>query len=378
MKNSARTILMITGEVSGDLHGAYLAKALLARDPSLKILAVGSDRLRQAGAQILWDVTRRATIGFLETLRHIPALLMLKARLVHVLKTRQIDLVVCVDYQGFNMMIAEQAKKLGICVVYYIPPQEWVWGSEKGLQKVVQFAQKIICIFKDEYDSYHAKTENVRYFGHPLLQMIEEYQKRSIPQEVHKNLIAIFPGSRKQEIDWVFPEMIKAAEHLLAKDSTYQFVVNLPNRTFEKRIRACLARFPAVIPVHIGKTYEVLSQAEFAMMTSGTICLEAAIIGTPHAILYKFSRLSYPLVKRAMKKFKYPHYTLTNIVAGKEVVREYLQEFSPSELANYVDETLKSGLQCVKKELKLVKEKLRVPGITNIIDLVAQYVLKQN
>ena len=142
--NSLKSVLIITGEVSGDVHGGYLLKALKKENQKLNMFAVGSTHLQEAGATLLADLTRRSTIGFIETLKHIPALLFLKNKLSRLLSSGAVDTLICIDYQGFNMIMADIAKKKGIRVVYYIPPQEWVWGSSKGMQKVVNLTDQIM------------------------------------------------------------------------------------------------------------------------------------------------------------------------------------------------------------------------------------------
>ncbi len=379
MNSPINNILFITGEVSGDLHASYLVKALKKINPKLTFHAIGSQKLREAGVVTIDDLTKRSTIGFLEAFRHIPKFILLKNKIVKMLKARKFDLLICVDYQGFNMLIAAEAKKLGIPIVYYIPPQEWVWGSEKGMQKVVGTVDKVVAIFQEEYDCYKKYTDNVRYFGHPLIEIIKENLAQiTKPIEVKEKLISVFPGSRKQEIKFTFPQMIKIMQELLALDPDYNFVVNLPNDYYEKEIRTGLWNVAPNIPIHYHKTYPVLLESKFALLTSGTICLEAAILLKPHVVLYKFGFLSYKIIKRVMKKFKFNNYSLTNIVAGKEVVKEYLQNFTSREVAQYIHQVITNNTlqEQVVADLERVKEKLQVKDNNNILDSVAHYILE--
>ena len=376
-----RKVLIVTGEVSGDLHGGYLLRALKRAQPNLEALAVGSDHLRGAGATMLADLTRCATIGFVETLKHIPALWLLKNKLSNLLSDGTIDALICIDYQGFNMILADLAKKKGIRVIYYIPPQEWVWGSDKGMRKVASVTDQIITIFRQEYEHYQGFTQNVAFFGHPLVDMIKQSLRQ---QRTHRAIvpkrISVFPGSREQEIRHVFPVMVETMKRLSRLDSTITFEINLPNTHFLDRINRMLSKCPVKVPIQIGKTHEVLGRSEFAMLTSGTICLEAAILGVPHVALYKFSRLSYPIIKRVMnKKFKYPWFSLTNIVAGKAVVREFLQDFTGTELSVYIYALISDPnvLTGIRQDLAAVKMQLQVDGRHDIIDQIAKAILAQ-
>lgn len=375
-----KRVLIITGEVSGDVHGGYLLKALKQENPHLEAFAVGSTHLQAAGATLLADLTRRSTIGFIETLKHIPALLLLKNNLSRLLSSGAVDALICIDYQGFNMIMADIAKKKGIRVIYYIPPQEWVWGSSKGMQKVVDLTDQIIAIFRQEYDHYQPFTDKVEFFGHPLISMIEEFlHKQPSLTAVLSKRISVFPGSREQEIRHVFPVMVDTMERLYQLDPLVTFEINLPNTHYEKQIKQRLASLPFEVPILIGKTYEVLARSEFALLTSGTICLEAAIMAVPHVSLYKFSRLSYPIIKRVIdNKFKYDWFSLPNIVAGKEVIREFLQDFTAKELSDYIHElmAMPGALANIRQNLVAVKQQLQVDGRVDVIQQIAKAILK--
>ena len=378
--STLKSVLIVTGEVSGDVHGGYLLRALKRQQPTINAFAVGSNHLKEAGATILADLTRRSTIGFLETLKHIPALLLLKNKLSRLLSSGQIGALICIDYQGFNMIMADIAKKKGIRVIYYIPPQEWVWGSTKGMQKVVELTDQIITIFRQEYEHYQVFTNKVEFFGHPLVGMIEEsLQKQTTQNPIIAKRISVFPGSREQEIRHVFPVMVETMRRLHVLDPSVSFEINLPNTHYLTKINQRISSLPFSVPIEIGKTHEVLARSEFALLTSGTICLEAAIMGVPHVSLYKFSRLSYPIIKRVIKKkFKYDWFSLPNIVAGKEVIREFLQNFTAKQLSDFIHELLMSpkSLLKIRQDLISVKRQLQVDERVDMIDQIAKAILK--
>ncbi|OGI06102.1 MAG: lipid-A-disaccharide synthase [Candidatus Margulisbacteria bacterium GWF2_35_9] len=378
MSEPIKRLLVLTGEVSGDLHASFLIKAIKKQIPDVLIYAVGSEKLQKEGAVIIADISKKSTIGFLEALTVIPTLLKLRKKIITLFNKIKIDRVICVDYQGFNMIMAKEAKRRNIPIAYYILPQEWVWGSEKGMNKVVATADKMVAIFKDEYKSYKKYTDDVVYYGHPLVDIIKQYKENQVNKiRPKQKLISIFPGSRKQEIKYVFPSMIKIMKYLIDIDKKYQFVINLPNKQFLNKITQILSEAKLDIPIRFSQTYETLEESEFAIVTSGTICLETTILETPHVILYRFNRLSFPLIKRALKKFKYKYFSLTNILAGKEIAKEYLQNYREKDVAVHINELFKekSGLNKVKKDLKIASEKLTNGKSTEIIDSVASYIL---
>ena len=370
-----KKILILTGEVSGDMHGGYLLKHLKEVDPSIEVLAIGSNHLQKAGATIIKDITKKSTIGFLETLKNIPMLYLLKNKLVKLLKQQNIDLLICIDFQGFNTIIAKKAKEMGIQVAYYIPPQEWVWGSEKGVQSITTITDKIITIFQEEFDAYQKHTNNVRFFGHPLTQIIQETKLKVFQP---KDTIAVFPGSRKQEIKNCFPEMIKIIRQLHLQDNNKKFIINLPNEHFKEKIQQQIKGMYDYINITIGETYQTLAKSEFALVTSGTITLECVLMGTPHAIFYKFNPISFLIIKKYLKeKFKYDNYSLTNILAGKEVVPEYMQKFDTIKICKQIDNILsdEKKILTLKETFLTIKTKLSAKNGLNVLSEISKYIL---
>ncbi len=368
-------ILILTGEVSGDMHGAHLLQNILELNPKAKVFAVGSDNLKAAGATIIKDIVKKSTIGFLETIKNIPTLLLLKRNLIKILKEQHIDLLICIDFQGFNMIIAKKAKELGIPVAYYIPPQEWVWGSEKGMKKITEITDKIVTIFKQEHEAYKKFTNNVRFFGHPLTQIISE-AKTTIANS-KQEYIAVFPGSRKQEIKYSFPEMIKVMEELIKKKE-YKFIVNLPNTHYKTKIETMLKHLKKYTQITVGETYPTLAKSKFALVTSGTITLECLLMNIPHAIFYKFNPISFLIVRNYLQnKFKFDNYSLTNILAGKEIVPEYLQNFDTTEIANNLHQLMEnpSVLIKLKEEFMIISKQLSAKEDKKMLAEAAKYIL---
>lgn len=370
-----KRVLILTGEVSGDMHGGYLLKHLKQLSPELKAFAIGSDHLKDAGAVIIKDITKKSTIGFLETLKNIPMLYLLKNKLIKILKQQHIDLLLCIDFQGFNTILAKKAKEMGIHVVYYIPPQEWVWGSEKGVKKITTITDKIVTIFQEEYDAYKQYTKNVRFFGHPLTQIITD---ANVQVEQQKNTIAVFPGSRKQEITYCFPEMIKIMKELHNTDNKKKFIINLPNTHYLATIQQKTQGMESYVTIRTGKTYETLAESEFALVTSGTITLECLLMGTPHIVFYKFNPVSFLIINHYLrKKFKYDYYSLTNILAGKEIVPEYMQNFDTQSICKKIIEILSDDKKVLllKENFQNIKTKLSSKNEENLLVEISNYIL---
>lgn len=368
-------ILIVTGEVSGDLHASYLLKSIKKLLPDVMVTAVGSEKLRETGAHIFADLSKKSTIGFLEPLKHIPYLISIKNKLLKFIIRREVDLIILVDYQGFNMIIAKKAKKHNIPLAYYIPPQDWIWGSRKGMKKITSTVDKIVAIFQQEYEIYKGFTDNVRYFGHPLVEIIDKFKQSRTTVQLEKRYIALFPGSRKQEIHYVLPEILSIVSRIKDQGS---FIINLANNHFENFVRKQLKKFQLKIPVVIGKGYEILAQSKYLIATSGTISLEATIMEIPHTILYKFHPLSYPLIKIILKKkFKLNYFSIPNILTDKEIIPEYLQNIPAKKIATNITNTLhnKDKINSIKTDLKNIKTYLQVPNQTNIIDSIAEYVV---
>lgn len=371
----SKRILILTGEVSGDMHGGYLLKHLKQISPNIKAFALGSNHLKEAGAVIVKDITQKSTIGFLETITNIPSLFLLKNKIVTMLKQQHIDMLICIDFQGFNLLVAKKAKEMNIPVVYYIPPQEWIWGSEKGAEKITKITEKIITIFKQEYEAYKKHTKNVKYFGHPLTQIIKNFNHSD---NIEKNIISVFPGSRKQEIKHCFPEIIKIIKEIHTSNHEQKFIINLSNNHFLKKIQNQIKGMENYVQISIGKTYEILAKSKYAIVTSGTITLECLLMGVPHTVLYKFNPISYFIIKRVLKnKFKYNNYSLTNILAEKELVPEYLQCFDTTKIANQIINIASSDEKTIilQNEFNAIKQSLSSKNGTNILLEISKYIL---
>lgn len=313
-------IYIIAGEASGDLHASNLVKALLVRNPKHEIRGWGGDMMSAAGVQVVKHYRELAFMGFTEVVMNLRTILNNLESCKTDIAEWKPDLVILVDYPGFNLRIAPFAKKIGIPVVYYISPQLWAW--KEGRVKIIRASiDKMLCILPFEKAWYKERGVDAAYVGHPLLDALEEYPFRSDFRTSNKlderSIIALLPGSRKQEIKIKLPIMLEATKQWQAD---YQLVVAAaPGQTpsfYEPFLKNYGARMVQ------GQTYDLLKNAQFAIVTSGTATLETALIGTPELVVYKGNPISYQIGKRLVK-VKY--ISLVNLILDHPLLAELIQ-----------------------------------------------------
>lgn len=313
-------IYIIAGEASGDLHASNLVKALLVRNPKHEIRGWGGDMMSAAGVQVVKHYRELAFMGFTEVVMNLRTILNNLESCKTDIAEWKPDLVILVDYPGFNLRIAPFAKKIGIPVVYYISPQLWAW--KEGRVKIIRASvDKMLCILPFEKAWYKERGVDAAYVGHPLLDALEEYPFRSDFRTSNKlderSIIALLPGSRKQEIKIKLPIMLEATKQWQAD---YQLVVAAaPGQTpsfYEPFLKNYGARMVQ------GQTYDLLKNAQFSIVTSGTATLETALIGTPELVVYKGNPISYQIGKRLVK-VKY--ISLVNLILDHPLLAELIQ-----------------------------------------------------
>lgn len=334
---------LIAGEASGDLHGSNLVKELKKLDGQADIRSWGGDLMQAAGAVVVKHYRDLAFMGFIEVVKNLPAILRnLKFCKEDILRF-QPDVLVLIDYPGFNLRIAKWAKEQGLKVVYYISPQVWAWkeGRVKGIRKYVD---KMLVILPFEKAFYQKWNYEVEYIGHPLAQVVEESSRQHIPVTLVKSgrlssgdnneVIALLPGSRQQELLVKLPIMLEASKRF----PQYQFIIaQAPSLPIEF-YNSLIAAYPNVDIAVAGQTYALLAKAKAALVTSGTATLETALFGVPQVVCYKGSNISYQIARRLVK-IKY--ISLVNLIMDKPVVKELIQhELTPENLAAELKEIL--------------------------------------
>ena len=315
--STSKKLYIIAGEASGDLHGSNLIKQLKNIDSAIDIRCWGGDKMQAEGATLIKHYKELAFMGFIEVVKNLPTILKNISFCKEDILAYKPNAIILIDYPGFNLRIAKWAKQQGIKVIYYISPQVWAW-KENRVQLMKQCIDKMICIIPFEKDFYKNKWNwDVEYVGHPLVEVVEQFNIQHSNLKIENNIIALLPGSRKQEILTKLPIMLSVVEHF----PTYQFVVAKAPGLDEDFYNNLIAPYKNVSWV-VNETYALLSKAKAALVTSGTATLETALFGVPQIICYKGSNISYQIAKKLIKiKF----IGLVNLIMDKEVVKELIQ-----------------------------------------------------
>ncbi|MDI3279745.1 MAG: lipid-A-disaccharide synthase [Bacillota bacterium] len=335
MNNRALHIMISAGETSGDLHGAYLARALRELVPEVQLFGMGGPQMRQAGVELLFDPTSLSTVGFWEALRSYRALKSALALLERALAQNRPDVLVVIDFPGFHLRLAEAAKKMGVPVVYYFSPSAWAWGRGRALQ-VARSVALVAAVFPFEAEVYRQAGAEVNFIGHPLLDIVRVEKGR---EELRRELagesspvVGLLPGSRRQEIEFLLPPLLGAAERIRRRYPAAAFLLPLASSITPEQVEPYLRR-RADLPVRVvqGRTYEVMAACDLILVASGTATLEATCLGTPMVVVY---RLSWPTYLLARLLVRVPYIALPNIVAGWRVVPELIQrQATPERIA---------------------------------------------
>lgn len=314
----------IAGEASGDLHGSNLAKALLEKDKDAAIQGWGGDLMQTAGVTITKHYKELAFMGFAEVVKNIRTIFKNFKLCKEDITQFKPYTIVLIDYPGFNLRMAKWAKEQGYKVVYYISPQIWAW-KESRIHSIKKYVDEMIVILPFEKDFYKKHHYEVHYVGHPLLNLINDFKNKHSRELVMAELglktekiIALLPGSRKQEISIKLPIMLSAVKHF----PSYQFIVAKAPGTDESFYKEIISGYENVSTIE-NKTYQLLSVAEAALVTSGTATLETALFKVPEIICYKGGNISYQLAKRLIK-IKY--IGLVNLILDRPLVQELIQK----------------------------------------------------
>ncbi len=325
MVNSKKNLMIIAGEVSGDMHGAALIHELKKLDNELEICGIGGNLMKNEGAFLLYHLNRMAFLGFVEVVKHIPFVKQAQSELIDMVLGRNIDTVVLIDYPGFNLNIAKKLKSLNVKIIYYISPQIWAWGKNR-INKIKRLVDKMIVVFPFEKEIYENAGVDVEYVGHPLMEIISNYkflEKEELYNKYQldssKDILLVMPGSRKQEVEKIFPESIKAAEKI-ADEFNMQVIVSASQNIGERFLSNLTKKKNfTVVKDH---TYDLMKYSKFGIIKSGTSTLEAALFQLPMVIVYKTSGLTYFIGK---KLIKVTNIGMANIILNEQVVPELIQ-----------------------------------------------------
>jgi lipid-A-disaccharide synthase len=332
-------ILISAGEASGEMYGAELIHALRRREPSLKFFGVGGDRMRAAGCDTVVDAKDLSVVGITEILVHLPKIWGLFRKLIAEADKRKPDLAVVVDSPAFNWRVARQMHKRGIPVVYYVCPQFWAWrqGRVRLLRKYIT---KALVIFPFEEKFYRDRGVDATFVGHPLADLPRPAIAREDYAAQHKldsrkPWITLMPGSRVKEVQMNLPTILEAAEKLA---SAYEFLLPVAP-TIERGFLESLIRTSSIHLV--AEALPALAHSRAGIIASGTATVEAAIMGTPFVMVYRVTPLTYFLGR---SRVKVSHFAMVNLIAGKEIVPELVQQdFTAENVVAKLNEILSDG-----------------------------------
>jgi len=360
-----KKIMIICGEPSGDLNAALLAKKILEINPQVKISAVGGERLRQASAQIFYDIKDISVMGLFDVLKNLPKFITLQKFILQKISIEKPEAIILVDFSGFNLRLAKKIKK-AIPVFYYVSPQ--VWASRGGRIKTIKkYISKMIVLFKFEEEFYKSCGVDAAFLGHPLLDIAKPTMERKkfldkFLLSASKTTIALLPGSRKQEIEHILPVMLKASLLIKKKTKDAQFIIAKSSQVGWEIYNRCVHGLDLEVEIIEAQTYDCLQAADFCLVCSGTATLETAIMQKPFAIIYKMNLFNYLLYR---PQIKVPFIGMVNIVAKRKIIPEFIQfRAKPKNIADEVLKTLQnpSLLERIKNDLDQVKAGLGEPG----------------
>ncbi len=365
----AKSILIVAGEPSGDLHASRLVKDLKALKTDLIFFGLGGKLCKEAGVDIDFDIKNLAVIGLVDVFKNIFTIGKVFKGILKKIDSKKTDLAILVDYPGFNLRLAKELSKRGIPVIYYISPQIWAWAPDR-IDIIKKCVAKMLVFFKFEEELYKKSGVSSEFVGNPLLEAV----KTTLPKdEVLKKyrlskdrpVIALLPGSRAMEVKTLLKIMAGSAEIIAKELPGAQFVVakyrDLPAALYEEALKGRSLD----IRITDGDSYNVLSVSDFAIVASGTATLETAIIGTPFVITYKVSLVNY-IAYKIVAKIKM--LGLVNVIAGRIIVPELLQyDATPEKIARASLEILRDGQKrsAMISELAEVKSSLGTTGASH-------------
>ncbi len=319
--------MIVAGEASGDFHGANLVRSMLSRDPRIDFYGMGGPHMRSAGVDLIADAGEVAVVGLTDVIARFGVIMGIMKSLKKKIKEARPDLLILIDYPGFNLPLAKSAKSLGIKIYYYITPKVWAWGKGR-IKKIRESVDKLGVIFPFEEKLFRDEGVDAVFVGHPLLDDVKRKYStddacRKFSVDAEQIKIALLPGSRNSEITLLLPEMLKAADTIGKKFPGAQFVLPLADSIPESMITGIINRHPVKVSVVRHDTYDAIGISDLVIVASGTATLETALLEKPMIIVYKVSLLTY-FVGRMFVRVE--NIGLPNIISGRLIVPELLQD----------------------------------------------------
>lgn len=323
-------IWLMAGETSGDAYGAEIARGLRKKfNGKIRIAGMGREQMREAGVKLLVDSAELGIMGFLEVFKMLFTFIRTFKFLERRAKQDQPDMVVLIDYPGFNLRFAKRLHAMGIPVVWYISPKVWAWGKGR-IPTLAKVCRKVMCIFPFEPEYFKDKGVNTAFVGHPLVNMIRSKIDTGAPRD--PDILLILPGSRKGEIKYLLPPMLRSLQKLWLRHRNLRFVIAAANPKTEKQIRTLVQKFSKTLSadempefdIRLNETYHWIERAGTALATSGTVTVECAIAGLPLVSIYASSYFNFYMAMWLVKLYR-DFFTMPNIIMDKCVYEEYMQ-----------------------------------------------------
>ncbi|MEJ5261465.1 MAG: lipid-A-disaccharide synthase [Ignavibacterium sp.] len=371
-----KSVLIIAGEASGDLHGAALIRELKKLDSELNFYGIGGNKMKSSGMELIYHSDRMSFLGFVEVVKHLPFISKVQKELLEEVKLRKTKSAILIDYPGFNISIAKKLKKLGVEIYYYISPQVWAWGKGR-VKKIKKLVRKMFVVFPFEEKFYKEKGVDAEFVGHPLIRELSEYNFltkndliKKFGLESDKEILLLLPGSRKHEVTDIFPEMYRAAKMISAKFN-FQIVVACASSVDESLLKEVVKEND--YKIISGYTYDLMKHSKFGIIKSGTSTLEAGLLNLPMIIVYKASSLTY-FIGRTLVKLD--NIGIVNILLGKTLLPELIQnDVNAEKIFSEVEKILTDDekYNSIKSELNKLYEIL---GNKNAAENAAQQIYK--
>ena len=372
--------MIVAGEASGDIYGADLAREALNFDSALRFFGIGGARMREAGVETLVDSADMAVVGLIEVLKHFNIISQAFVKLKKILLNDPPNLLILIDYPGFNLRLAKVAKKAGVKVLYYISPQIWAWRQGR-VKKIAALVDHMAVILPFEAAFYEKAGVPVTFVGHPMLDLVKvsldrQQAAESFGLDPSRKVAGLFPGSRRSELERLLPVIVDSARLLKQRFPDLQFVVPLASTLTEEEVLPLFTASGIEVTITRERIHDLIRACDAVISVSGTVTLEIALVGTPMVIIYKLSPFTYQLAKRLVK---IDNIGLCNIVAGKTVVKELVQhDANPEKISTEIAEILynRHNSDSIRQELAMIREKLGGGGATGRVATIVFDMLK--